>query len=302
MELRQLRYFVAVARERNFTRAAETMHIAQPPLSRQIQQLEDELGAMLIERGSRPVRLTDAGRLFFDQAVQVLDKLEEIQAMMGRLRDTEQTRFRVGFVASTLYGYLPEVIRRYRTVRPNVEIVLLELTTLEQITALKEGRIDVGFGRIEFNDPAIERVLLRNEKLSAALPLNHPLSSRMGSLKLEELANDTLIVYPRSPRPSYADQVLALYRDRGIKLAMVHEVRELQTALGLVAAESGVCLVPASVERLRRDNVVYRALDEPGAVSPVIMSTRKGDRSPELAVITRAIREMYRKAGIAFGE
>ena len=302
MELRQLRYFVAVARERNFTRAAETMHIAQPPLSRQIQQLEDELGAMLIERGSRPVRLTDAGRLFFDQAVQVLDKLEEIQAMMRRLRDTEQTRFRVGFVASTLYGYLPEVIRRYRAVRPNVEIVLLELTTLEQIAALKEGRIDVGFGRIEFNDPAIERVLLRNEKLSAALPLNHPLSSRMGSLKLEELANDTLIVYPRSPRPSYADQVLALYRDRGIKLAMVHEVRELQTALGLVAAESGVCLVPASVERLRRDNVVYRALDEPGAVSPVIMSTRKGDRSPELAVITRAIREMYRKAGIAFGE
>ena len=302
MELRQLRYFVAVARERNFTRAAETMHIAQPPLSRQIQQLEDELGAMLIERGSRPVRLTDAGQLFFDQAVQVLDKLEEIQAMMGRLRDTEQTRFRVGFVASTLYGYLPEVIRRYRAVRPNVEIVLLELTTLEQIAALKEGRIDVGFGRIEFNDPAIERVLLRNEKLSAALPLNHPLSSRMGSLKLEELANDTLIVYPRSPRPSYADQVLALYRDRGIKLAMVHEVRELQTALGLVAAESGVCLVPASVERLRRDNVVYRALDEPGAVSPVIMSTRKGDRSPELAVITRAIREMYRKAGIAFGE
>ena len=302
MELRQLRYFVAVARERNFTRAAETMHIAQPPLSRQIQQLEDELGAMLIERGSRPVRLTDAGRLFFDQAVQVLDKLEEIQAMMRRLRDTEQTRFRVGFVASTLYGYLPEVIRRYRTVRPNVEIVLLELTTLEQITALKEGRIDVGFGRIEFNDPAIDRVLLRNEKLSAALPLSHPLSSRMGFLKLEELTNDTLIVYPRTPRPSYADQVLALYRDRGIKPAMVHEVRELQTALGLVAAESGVCLVPASVERLRRDNVVYRALDEPGAVSPVIMSTRKGDRSAELTVIARVIREMYRKAGIAFGE
>ena len=136
MELRHLRYFVAVARERNFTRAAEAMHIAQPPLSRQIQQLEDELGHTLIERGSRPVRLTDAGRLFFDQALQVLDKLEETRTMMRRLRETEQTRYRVGFVASTLYGYLPEVIRRFRAARPNVEIILLELTTLEQMAAL----------------------------------------------------------------------------------------------------------------------------------------------------------------------
>lgn len=301
MELRQLRYFVAVARERNFTSAAEAMHIAQPPLSRQIQQLEDELGATLIERGSRPVRLTDAGRLFFDQAVQVLDRVEEMGSMMRRLREIERTRFSIGFVASTLYGYLPEVIRRFRAARPDTEIVLLELTTLEQLAALKEGRIDVGFGRIELNDPAIDRVLLRNEKLSAALPLTHKAASRMGSLKLEDLAGDTLVVYPRTPRPSFADQVLELYRARGIKPRAVHEVRELQTALGLVAADSGVCLVPASVERLRRDNVVYRALDEPGAVSPVLMSTRKGDKSPDLALILRSVREMYRKAGIVFG-
>lgn len=302
MELRQLRYFVAVARERNFTRAAETMHIAQPPLSRQIQQLEDELGATLIERGSRPVRLTDAGRLFFDQAVQVLDRIEEMGSMMRRLREIERTRFSIGFVASTLYGYLPEVIRRFRAARPNTEIVLLELTTLEQLAALKEGRIDVGFGRIELNDPAIERVLLRKEKLSAALPMTHKAASRMGALKLEDLAGDTLVVYPRAPRPSFADQVLELYRARGIKPRAVHEVRELQTALGLVAADSGVCLVPASVERLRRDNVVYRTLDEAGAVSPVLMSTRKGDKSPDLALILRSVREMYRKAGIVFGE
>ncbi len=152
-----------------------------------------------------------------------------------------------------------------------------------------------------YSDPAIERTLLRNERLSAALPLLHPLSARTGSLKLEELAQDTLIVYPKTPRPSYADQVLALYRDHGLKPPRVHEVRELQTALGLVAAESGVCLVPASVERFRRDNVVYRPLDEPGAVSPIIMSVRKGDKSPELAVVLRVIREMYRKEGTVFG-
>jgi DNA-binding transcriptional LysR family regulator len=120
-------------------------------------------------------------------------------------------------------------------------------------------------------------------------------------LRLEELAGDALVIYPRAPRPSYADQVLALFRDRGLKPAMVHEVRELQTALGLVAADAGICLVPTSVERLRRDNVVYRPLDEPGAVSPIIMSTRRGDKSPEIARILRLLREMYRKHNIVFG-
>ena len=118
---------------------------------------------------------------------------------------------------------------------------------------------------------------------------------------MQELAGSALVVYPKSPRPSYADQVLALFRDRDVKPVAVHEVRELQTALGLVAAESGVCLVPASVERLRRDNVVYRSLKETEAVSPIVMKTRKGDRSPELALILRLIKEIYRKEGIILG-
>ena len=301
MELRHLRYFVAVARERNFTRAAEFLRIAQPPLSRQIQQLEEELEVTLIERGSRPVRLTDAGRLVFEQAMQVLEHVEEMKAMTRRLRGAEQPRIAIGFVASTLYGYLPEVIRRYRAARPGVEITLLELTTLEQILALKEGRIDIGYGRIPFSDPAVERRLLRNEKLIASLPVAHRLCARPGPLRLTDLAEEALVVYPKAPRPSYADQVLALFRDRGLRPAMVYEVRELQTALGLVAAETGICLVPASVERLRRDNVAYRPLDEPEAVSPIIMSTRKGDKSPEIALLLRLLREIYRKEGITFG-
>ncbi|HKM61390.1 MAG TPA: LysR family transcriptional regulator [Acidisphaera sp.] len=301
LDSRQLRYFVTVARERNFTRAAEKLRIAQPPLSRQIQQLEEEFGVKLIDRGSRPLALTDAGRLLFEQAVQVLDRMDEMKAMMRRLLEAEKPRFSIGFVASTLYGYLPEVIRRYRVARPGVELTLLELTTMEQIAALKEGRIDVGFGRILFDDPAITRTLLRNEKLFAALPLTHALAARKGPLRLEQLARDALVVYPKAPRPSYADQVLALFRDRELKPPSVYEVRELQTALGLVAAGTGVCVVPASVERLRRDNVVYRPLDEVGAVSPIIFSTRKGDTSPEIARVLRLIKEMYRKEGITFG-
>jgi DNA-binding transcriptional LysR family regulator len=301
MELRHLRYYVAVARERSFTRAAEILHIAQPPLSRQVQQLEDELGIDLIEDGSRPLRLTEAGRLFYEQAVQVLERVDEMKAMVGRLHDADRGRLSMGFAASTLYGKLPEVIRGYRAVRPGVELTLLELTSVEQIAALKEGRIDVGFGRILLDDPALDRQLLRNERLLAAVPGNHAVLAKGGKLELADLAAEPLIVYPKAPRPSYADQVLSLFREAGLKPPALHEVRELQTALGLVAAEAGVCLVPASVERFRRDNVAYRPMESVQAVSPIIMSSRKGDRSPELALILKLIRQMYRKQGIAFG-
>jgi len=248
------------------------------------------------------LRLSEAGRLFYEQAVQVLERVDEMKAMVGRLHDSHRNRFSMGFVASTLYGKLPEVIRSYRATRPGVELTLLELTSVEQVSALKEGRIDVGFGRIPFDDPALDRQLLRNEKLIAAVPANHAVLARSGALRLADLAAEALIVYPKAPRPSYADQVLSLFREAGLKPPSVYEVRELQTALGLVAAEVGVCLVPASIETLRRDNVAYRPLDAVQAVSPVIMSSRKGDRSPELVLILRLIRQMYRKEGIVFGE
>jgi DNA-binding transcriptional LysR family regulator len=143
--------------------------------------------------------------------------------------------------------------------------------------------------------------LLRNEKLIAAVPGNHAVLARGTPLHLADLATETLIVYPKAPRPSYADQVLSLFREAGLKPPAVQEVKELQTALGLVAAEVGVCLVPASVESLRRDNVAYRPTDAVQAVSPIIMSSRKGDRSPEVALILKLIRQMYQKEGIKFG-
>ena len=298
MELRHLRYFVAVAQERSFTRAAAALNMAQPPLSRQIQQLEEELGTKLIARGGRPFQLTEPGRLFYEQSVQVLERIDDIHAAM---RSVQQVRFSMGFVASTLYGRLPEVIRAYRAVRPDVELTLLELTTMEQVRALKEGRIDVGFGRILLDDPAIDRLLLRNETLAVALPAGHPALLQPG-MRLSELQAETLIIYPKAPRPSYADQVLGLFRTHGIKPARLYEVRELQTALGLVAAEVGICVVPAGVQRFRRDNVGYVALDEPGAVSPILMSTRKNDTSPDLTLLVGIIRDLYRASGIVFGQ
>jgi LysR family transcriptional regulator, benzoate and cis,cis-muconate-responsive activator of ben and cat genes len=297
MEIRHLRYFVTVARERNFTRAAEKLHIAQPPLSRQIQQLEEEVGMVLLDRDSRPLRLTEAGRLLYEHAAQVLERFDDLRTMMRRFREAERPRFVIGFVASTIYAALPHLIRRFRAETPGVDVSLVEMVSLEQIVALKDGRIDVGFGRIRFDDPAVRRDVLREERLVVALPLSHPLLQREGSLSFAELAAEPLILYPRVPRPSYADQVISIFRDRGLEPNIAHEARELQTAIGLVAAEVGICIVPTSVQRLRRDDVVYRELIEQNITSPIIMSRRASDRSHEATVMARVVVEAYREWG-----
>lgn len=292
MDLRQLRYFVTVANEGNFTRAAERLHIAQPPLSRQIQQLEEEFGAQLIDRSARPLRPTPVGRLFYEQAVQLLSRAEEMRSMMGKALSAEKRHCVIGFVASTIYARLPALIREFRATAPDIQLNLVEMVSLDQIAALKEGRIDIGFGRIRFEDPAVRRVILREEELIAALPASHPLADGEGPLAMADIAEEPLILYPREPRPSYADQVISLYRDNGFTPRIAHEARELQTAIGLVAAEEGVCIVPESVRRSRVEDVRYRTLAE-RATSPIIMSHRIADRSSPLLMMAEVIARKY---------
>jgi DNA-binding transcriptional LysR family regulator len=300
MDLRVLRYFVAVASERNITRAAEKLHIAQPPLSRAIQQLEAEVGAPLFDRQARPLRLTPAGTLLHEQAVQILRRMDDMKSMMNAAVAAERRRFTIGFVASTIYARLPELIRAFRAAAPDVELALVEATTLEQIAALKDGRIDVGFGRIRFDEQTIKRTILREEPLVVAIPSQHRLASAKLPISLLEVVGEVQIIYPRAPRPSYADQVLSLFRDYGHEPRLVHEARELQIAIGLVAAEEGLAIVPESVGRSRTHDVVYRPLVE-AATSPIIMSHRLGDSSPELALMVKLIGEKYREWGYPLG-
>ncbi|MBN3786218.1 LysR family transcriptional regulator [Burkholderia sp. Ac-20353] len=296
MELRQLRYFIAVAEEMNITRAAERLHMTQPPLSRQLQAIEDEIGLPLFERGARPLKLTEAGRVFYAQAKRLVDQADELGPLTRRLAQMSE-RIVIGFVPSTLYGALPDVIRAFREAQPGVELSLIEMFTLEQLGALKGGRIDVGFGRLRFDDDQLVREALIEEKLIAALPVGHPLADPDRPLTLADVAGETLIVYPSTPRPSFADQQLSALRDGGLAPAAVHEVRELQTALGLVAAEVGVSLVPESVEGVRVKGVVYRRLPEPVATSPIIMSRRVHDESPATAAFCAIARAMIAPAG-----
>jgi DNA-binding transcriptional LysR family regulator len=299
MELRHLRYFVAVAEERSFTRAAQRLHIAQPPLSRQIQQLEQILGIVLFERDARPLKLTETGRFFYQHAAQLLAQTAELESMTRRVGKIERS-LSVGFVGSTLYGMLPKVIRRYRQQHAEVELSLHEMWTMDQIKALKEGRIDVGFGRIRLNDPSVRRVVLREERMIAALPLGHRLCTETAPLSLHDLLDDTLIVFPKTPRPSYADQVLSAFHDRALKPARVLETRELQVALGLVAAGEGVSIVPKSVHGLKRDDISYHELDDPRLVSPIIMSMRRLDASEDIERMLRLIYDLYDEEGIVY--
>jgi DNA-binding transcriptional LysR family regulator len=290
MELRVLRYFATVAAEGSFSRAAEKLHIAQPPLSRQVQQLERELGVQLLNR-ARPVTLTEAGRYLFEQARQILNRADEAKAMTRRIAKGLVRQFNVGFVASTLYDALPELIRRFRIAAPGTDIQLVEMITIEQIAALKDGRIDVGFGRLRFDDEAIARQVIREEPLCVAVPLHHPLA-RARRLRLSRTVGEPLILYPNSPRPSFADQVLSFYADAGIEPTIGLEVREVQTALGLVASGAGICIVPASVRRLGRDDIRYLDLDETTMRTPIIMSYRKNDTSALLAQLLRLAGEL----------
>ncbi|HEY8607751.1 MAG TPA: LysR family transcriptional regulator [Noviherbaspirillum sp.] len=296
MELRHLRYFEALGNTLNFTRAAEQLHIAQPPLSRQIRQLEEELGAELIDRGARPLALTKAGVFFLEQCSQLLARVEEVKEATHRISTGGKRWFGIGFVPSALYGFLPELIRGFRQANEEVEVVLSEMTTIQQAEALKAGRIDAGFGRLPLDDPQLVGEVITHEPLVAALPLLHRLLKEK-RITLAMLASEPFILYPARPRPSYADQVLQHFRARGLGLSTVIDANEMQTAIGLVAAGIGVTLVPGSVQRLRRDDISYRPLQEKDVGSPVIMNRRAGDDSPDLARLLAAARAHAPRGG-----
>jgi LysR family transcriptional regulator, benzoate and cis,cis-muconate-responsive activator of ben and cat genes len=167
------------------------------------------------------------------------------------------------------------------------------MSTMDQIKALKEGVIDVGFGRIRHEDPSIRRIVLREERMIVALPVDHPLSLGKSVLSLHDLVSETLIIFPKAPRPSYADQVLAAFHDRALKPRRIYETRELQIALGLVAAGEGISVVPSSVYGLKRDDISYMELDDANLVSPIIMSMRMLDESDDIRKMLELIYALY---------
>ena len=281
MELRHLRYFVTVAEELHFGRAAARLFIAQPPLSQQIQQLERELGVLLFARTSRRVQLTPAGEAFFVEARQILRSVEQAADTAKRAARGETGWLGIGFAASATYDLLPAVLHDFRDLYPEVELSLQELNAAEQAHALEEKTIHVGFARpYAPHSGSVVGAVLR-EAFLAALPETHPLTGQ-SSLPLSALADQPFISFPELPKPSYAEAVRQACEGAGFTPRVVQEVREMQTAISLVAAGFGIALLPASVQHLHRDGVEYRPLQEPAPRTELAVVSRLDDPSPVL--------------------
>ncbi len=299
MELRDLYCFVAVVEEQSFTKAAERLYIAQPPLSRKIQKLEQELGTQLFERGSRPLHTTTAGQFFYQHAIKLLANAEEIKSMTQRVGAAERV-VRIGFVASLLYGMLPRIIYMYRQQQPQLKIEVIEMSTVDQIQALKEGKIDVGFGRLRISDPAVRRVLLREERLTVAMHTSHSFSQYKQGIFLADIVDELQFFYPSTAKPNYSTQIQTLFSEHGLAPKRIREARDIQLALGLVAAGEGICIVPEGANAIRLPYVNYVPLMDVDAISPIFMAMRGLDGSDDIQALFQCIYQVYDLEGIKY--
>ncbi|MDA3441277.1 cis,cis-muconate-binding transcription regulator CatM [Acinetobacter bereziniae] len=298
MELRHLRYFVTVVEEQSITKAAEKLCIAQPPLSRQIQKLEEELGILLFERGSRPVRTTDAGQFFYQHAVQILTHTAQATSMAKRISSINMI-IRIGYVSSLLYALLPQIIYLFRQNNPDIQVELLEYGTKDQIEALKLGKIDLGFGRLRISDPAIKRILLRKEKLKLAIHKNHYLTEYVHKgIYLSQIIDESIFSYPATQKPNFSTLIQSIFTELGLVPKNMIEVREIHMALGLVSSGEGVCIIPESASDIGMKNLVYVPILDMEAYSPISLAVRNMDQSPYLSKVLECVKQVFEEEGI----
>lgn len=260
MELRQLRYFIAVAEAGSFSRAAEVLHISQPPLSVQIKALEDELGVRLLDRTTRGVSLTVAGSVFFEEARAALARLDHAKNKAQRADRGDIGMLSIGFVSIADYGILPPALKSFRSSYPLVEVQLHELTTDAQIRELRASRLDLGIalGPVGESDMQFERLL--HEELVLAAPSSHPLTKGEGTIDLRGLSKESFIIPPRDIAPGLYDLIHDHCRSFGFAPRITQHARQMQTVISLVSSGMGFALVPASVRNLKRSGVQYRRL------------------------------------------
>ncbi|MBD2258300.1 LysR family transcriptional regulator [Pseudanabaena sp. FACHB-2040] len=279
MELRQLKYFVTVAEELNFRRAAERLFMEQPPLSRQIRQLEDELSVELFYRSRRGVTLTPAGQAFLDEARLTLAQAE--RAAKVAQQAVQPKKLTVGFSICAFNRVLPEIIQSYRQQLPDVVVTLTEMSTEAQIQALLNGTIDIGFVHAPISHPALLTVTLLSEPLVVALPSNHPLTHQ-AQIDLRSLANEPFIVCPESVKPDLYGQFMRLCQEAGFSPQIVQEASPPEVVLGFVASGMGVSLVASGAEARHSAGVTYRALSTPTPLLEIAAAWRKQQVSPVL--------------------
>ncbi len=267
MELRQLKYFVAVAEELHFGRAARRVHISQPPLSQQIKALEDEMGVKLLKRTSRSVSLTAAGRLFLEEARSILAQLDRASDKVLRTARGEIGHLSIGFVGPAMDGRLPEALKEFQKRYPDVILSLNEQGTRAQMEALIQDRIHIGFLRLFGNDlGGFQKELFLREPYLLALPRGHALTKKR-DLTLASLKGHPMILFPRPIQPALYDNIISSLEKAGVTPVISQEAGTKHTTIALVSAGLGVALVPASTANLKRTGVAFRPIK--GALPPV---------------------------------
>jgi len=294
LELRQLRYFVAVAEELHFGRAAQRLHMTQPPLSQAILALEELLGAALFARNRRGVGLTPAGGALLPEARRLLDQAGQLPELARRAAAGESGRITLAFVSSADYSVLPPFLRAYRAAFPDVQIRLQEATSDLQLGELLAGRVDAGLLIPPLPDKAraeLDYLPVLSEPLILAAPAGLPALAGGGPVELAALPPLPLIIFPRAIAPALHDAILSVFGGAGVTPAIGQEAIQMQTIVGLVSAGMGIALVPQSVSNLMRPGVEYRALAHPTPLVETGLAWRRDNDAPVL----RGFLELLRK-------
>ena len=278
MELRHLRYFVTVAEELHFGRAATRLSIVQPSLSQQIRQLEDELGFPLFYRTKRSVELTDAGKVFLTEAQHVLAQVREAKRTAQRAYRGEAGRLVVGYISSSTYDLLPMMLRVYRERFPDVEVALRELTTQEQLRALEREYIQIGLLRLPISAPMVNVDVVRREPIVCVLPEKHSLAMRE-QIAVSLLADEPFVLQSSQRGGGYYTQLMKLCLASGFSPNVIQEVTEMHTIVSLVAAGMGVSLVPLSARNIRSQGVAYRELEGTATLTEMAVAWPRASRS-----------------------
>ena len=284
-DLWQLRYFIAVAEQLHFGRAATALHISQPPLSRAIRALEERLGMALLIRNRRKVELTPAGALLLEEARRTLGQLERTVRELRSMASGERGRLRIGFVSLADYGgVLPSLLKSYKAQRPGVQLALREMLSPEQSLALTAGELDFGLLLPPVSEAEdLEHMVVQRERFVAALPARHRLAASHGPLAMSDLAGESFVMVPREIAPGLYDIVSGLAARAGFSLNVAQEAIQMQTVVSLVSSGLGAAVVPGSVANLGRRGVVYRRISDRHPVLELWLAWRAGTTSAAAA-------------------
>ena len=295
MEIKRLRYFVAVAEELHFGRAAERLEMAQPPLSRQIAQLEKDLGVQLFDRSRSQIRLTPAGDVMLERARDIIERLESTYREVSLIGQGSAGRLRIAFVGSASHGVLPTLIKSYRSHYPNVDLALSAMNNAELERAVIQREIDIAVARPSLDIEELRTLTLHQEPLMLAIPDNSRLNA-VQNIALNDLTDETFVLYPRRPRPSFADYILKVCAEEGLKPRETVFAQDYQTAISLVSVGVGISIVPESVSSTQRPGVFYRPYEGYNPGTGLSAHARRDNRKPHVMNFFDIVEKYTKKA------